>query len=182
MSFAYLPVVLAAEGGFNPLDVSGAGGFLWTLVIFVAALPFMWKVVFAKVAGALTERDAKASEAIVAAQRAGEEAEKARAEIEVKLGEAQAEASKLLAQAKERAEVRERDIVESAKREAESMIESARQAIEVEREKALAAIRGEVVELSLNAASKVLGRNVSGEDDRRMVEELVSSKAGGGQG
>lgn len=180
MTLAYLPVALAAEGGFNPLDVSGGGGFLWTLIIFAAALPFMWKIVFEKVTTALSERDAKASEAIVLAQRAGEEAEKARAEIEVRLGEAQAEASKLLAQAKERAEVRERDIVDGAKREADAMIESARSAIEVEKEKALAAIRSEVVELSMNAASKVLGRNVGSEDDRRLVEELVGSGSGSG--
>ena len=169
-----LPLAIA-EGGFNPLDVSGMGGFLWTVVIFLAALPFMWKVVFSKVTTALADRDARAAEAIVAAERASQDAERARAEVEVRLGEAQAEAAKLLSQARERAEVRERDIVESARREAESMIASARASIEVEKEKALAAIRGEVVELSLNAASKVLGRNVGSEDDRRLVQELVGT-------
>ena len=37
MSLAHLPIALA-EGGFNPLDVSGMGGFVWTLVIFGLAL------------------------------------------------------------------------------------------------------------------------------------------------
>ena len=137
----------------------------------------MWKIVFSKVAAGLSERDAKASEAIVAAERANEEAERARAEVEVRLGEAQAEAAKLMTLAKERAEVRERDIVDNAKREAEAMISSARTTIEVEKDKALAAIRGEVVALSMNAASKVLGRNVGSEDDRRLVEELVGAPA-----
>lgn len=185
MSPAYLPVALLAEGkSFNPLDISGIGGFLWTVIIFAAALPFMWKVVFSKVTSALTERDAKASEAIALAERASENAERARAEVEVRLGEAQAEAAKLLAQAKERAEVRERDIVDNAKREAEAMVDTARKSIEVEKEKALSAIRGEVVALSMQAASKVLGRNVGSDDDRRMVEEFVSSDAttGGGRG
>ena len=36
-------------------------------------------------------------------------------------------------------------------------------------------IRGEVVELSLSAAGKVLERQVAGADDRRIVEELVST-------
>ena len=85
------PAIAIAEGGFNPLDVSASGGMIWTIVIFVVALPLMWKVVFGQIAAALGERDAKASEAIVAAQRASEEAEKSRAAVEVALGEAQVE-------------------------------------------------------------------------------------------
>jgi F0F1-type ATP synthase membrane subunit b/b' len=54
------------------------------------------------------------------------------------------------------------------------MIEAARNAIQTEQEKALSTIRAEVVEISLHAASKVLGRTVAGEDDRRLVRELVS--------
>jgi len=175
MSPATIPFAVLAEGkGFNPLDVSGIGGFLWTLVIFAAALPFMWKVVFSKVTAALTERDAKASEAIVLAQRASEEAAAARAAVEARLSDANAQAQKLVSEAKERAELREREIVEQAKREADQMLGAARAAIEVEKDKALAAIRGEVVNLSLSAATKVLGRNVGSADDRRLVEELVA--------
>ena len=172
-----LPIA-AAEGGFNPLDVSQSGGMIWTIVIFLAALPFMWKVVFGKITAALVERDAKASEAIVAAQRASEEAEQSRAAVEVALGEAQAESAKLLSQARERAEVRERDILEKAKQESEAMIESARTTIQAEQEKALSAIRNEVVDLSLSAASTVLGRAVNSEDDRRLASELVSTQRG----
>ena len=80
----------------------------------------------------------------------------------------------LMALARERAEARERDIVDSAKREAGAMIESARGAIQAEQEKALSAIRNEVVDLSLNAASKVIGRNVGSQDDRKLVSELVA--------
>ncbi len=172
-------MLLFAEGGggFNPLDPSGLGNLLWTVVIFVIALPFMWKLVFSKITSALEERDSKASEAIRSAEMASERAEAARAEVEVKLGEAQTEAARLLTEARERAEVRERDIVANAKKEADAMIEAARATIEAEKEKALTAIRGEVVDLSLKAASKVLGRQVGGEDDRRLVEELVGAAA-----
>jgi F-type H+-transporting ATPase subunit b len=172
-----MPTTLFLAEGLNLLDPAGAGNFIWTLVIFLVALPVMWKMVFARIAGALNERDAKASEAIVAAERASEAAEAARAEVEVKLGEAQTEAAKMLSDAKERAEVRERDIVDNAKKEADAMIEAARSAIEAEKDKALTAIRAEVVDLSMAAASKVLGRNVGSEDDRRLVQEMVGAGA-----
>lgn len=168
-------VVLESEGGFNPLDVN-AGSFIWTLVIFVIALPFMWKVVFGPITAALYERDVKASEAATAAEKAREEAAKSAAKVEVALGEAQAEAARHLATARERAEARESDIVENAKREASAMIDGARTQIQAEQEKALATIRAEVVELSLSAASKVLGRSVNSEDDRRLVTGLVAEQ------
>ena len=55
---------MIASEGFNPLEV-GAGSFLWTLVIFGVPLPFMWKLVFSRIAAMATERDALASEAIL---------------------------------------------------------------------------------------------------------------------
>lgn len=173
---------LATSGGFNPLDPSGGGLALWTWIIFLVALPPIWKVVMGPIARALEERDERAARAIESAERASREAEKARAEVEVKLGEAQAQAAKLLAQARERAEDREREMIDQAHREAQAMIERARADIEAEREKALLAIRDEVVDLSLEAASRVLAKRVDSTEDRRLVEELVSSAAGKGLG
>ncbi|HJO27327.1 MAG TPA: F0F1 ATP synthase subunit B [Planctomycetota bacterium] len=171
-----IPFLAFSEGGgFNPMDLAGGGGIFWTWLIFLLSLPFIWTVVMKKVSVALLERDDKAVLAIAAAEQASRAAEAARAEVEVRLGEAQAEAAKLLAVARERAEVREREIIEEAKASAEGLLDSARRAIQAEQDKALSAIRAEVVELSLNAAGAVLGRNVSAEDDRRLVGELISS-------
>lgn len=176
-----LSILLASEGGgFHPLlHVGGPGNFLWTLIIFGLALVPMWKLVFGKIAGGMTARDGRVAEAIQAAERASAEAEKSRAAVEVALGEAQAEAAKLMAEARERAETREREILAEAKRESEALVDSARATIRAEQEKALATIRNEVVELSLDAASRVIGRRVDGEDDRRLVAELVSSTKAG---
>lgn len=177
-----LPIAVLAEGGsLNLFDPSGFGGYFWTLVIFFAALPFMWKIVMGPITRVLEERDEQANRAIAAAEKASGDAERARAEVEVKLGEARADAAQLLSEARERAETREREIVEAAKSDAQNMVESARVAIRSEQEKALAAIRGEVVELSLNAASQVLGRNVGSDDDRRLVSELVGSTKEAGE-
>lgn len=171
----FLSLSSGGEGGFNPLDLAAGGNLLWTWVIFLAALPFVWKIVMGPVTNALEERDEHAARAIAAAEKASSEAEKARADVEVALGEAQAEAATLLAQARSRAEVREHEIVDAAKQEAASMVDSARKAIRAEQDKAISAIRNEVVDLSLDAASQVLERRVDAEDDRRLVESLVSS-------
>ena len=169
-----------AEGGFNPMDFNGIGGTFWTWVIFLLALVPAWKFVLGPISRALIERDEAALAAVTKAEAASRDAEQARAEVEVKLGEARTEAAKILAAARDRGESREREIVEHAKQEAAAMLENARSQIRSEQEKALAAIRGEVVELTLGAASKVLERNVASEDDRRIVGEFVGAPTGGG--
>ena len=167
---------LAAGDGFNPLDVNGGGNLLWTIIIFALALPFMWKLVMGPVTAALEERDDLAARAITAAEKAQSAAEKAQADVEVALGNAKTEAATMMAEARKRAEAREHEIVESAKAEAASMVESARKAIRTEQDKAISTIRNEVVDLSINAASRVLERNVGSEDDRRFVSDLVAGQ------
>lgn len=169
-------LLLSADGsgGFDPMDFKGFGNAFWTLLIFALSIPLIWKMVMGPIVGALQERDEQTARAIEEAKRASEEAEKARAAAEVARGEAQAEVATLMAEARERAEAREHEIVEAAKTEASSLIEAARSAIRAEEDKALSAIRAEVVELSLGAARKVIGRNVGSDDDRQVVEALVS--------
>jgi F-type H+-transporting ATPase subunit b len=169
-----LLVSSGGEGGFNPLDLAAGGNTLWTWVIFLIAIPFIWGTVMGPVTRALEERDAKAERAIVAAEKASREAEEARAKLEVTLAEAQSEAAKVVAEARSRAEARGHEIVESAKAEAAGLVEGARKAIRAEQDKAISAIREEVVDLAMNAASRVLERQVGSEDDRRLVDQLVT--------
>lgn len=160
---------------FNPMAAGGFGGFLWTVIIFVIALPFIWKIVMGPVTAGLVQRDEQAFAAIESAEKAAREAEKVRAEVEVKLGEAQASAAKLLSEARERAEKREHEIIDLAKKEAETLRERAKADIETAKDQALTSIRDEVVELSLAAAGQIIQRRVDAEDDRRLAAELVSA-------
>jgi F-type H+-transporting ATPase subunit b len=174
LAFSLIPVSLAAsEGGFNPLDVSGVGNFLWTLIIFLASLWPIWKFVMGPITRALAERDARAEQAIQAAQKASGDAERARAEVEAKLAEARSEAQRIVTEARVRAESVGKQVEAGSRAEALKLLEQAKREIEVERDKALSSIRGEVVELSLSAASAVLQRNVGSADDRRIVAESL---------
>ena len=69
-------------------------------------------------------------------------------------------------------------MIDAAEERSREMLEAARRAIEAEKQKAVSAIRDEVVELSLASAEAVIGRRVSGDDDRRLVGELVDRLRG----
>ena len=162
-------------GGFNPIDLAAGGNLFWTAAIFLISVPFIWAVVMGPVTRALEERDQKTERAIAAAEKASKDAEAARATLEVTLGEARAEAAKLLAEARTRAEARAHEIEDGAKGEAAKLLDGARKAIKAEQDKAVSAIRNEVVELSLRAASQVLERNVGSDDDRRFARQVVAA-------
>ncbi|MFT7671223.1 MAG: F-type H+-transporting ATPase subunit b [Planctomycetota bacterium] len=168
-------LAISGDTKFDPMDLNGLGGTMWTWIIFFACLPFIWKFVMGPITTALAERDEQAFAAIESAEKANQEALKVRAEVEVKLGEAQAGAAKLLSEARERAEKREHEIVELAKKEADTLRERAKADIGTAKDQAMAAIREEVVEISLMAAGEVIKRRVDAEDDRRLVSELVAS-------
>lgn len=169
---------LSAEGGegFNPLDLSTASNTLWTIIIFAVALGAMWKLVWKPMADHLEQRDHKAEEAAHAAEKAREEAQRSEAEVRRKLDEAQKEASRIITEARAMGEAQGREAIAAAQAQSQQQLERAKAEIEREKTKALAEIRETVVEISMDAAGRVIGRSVADEDQRRYVREFVTSQ------
>ena len=154
--------LLAGGDGFDPFDPNGAGNLIWTLLIFLLALPFMWKMVFGPISAALLERDSKANEAVNAAQAASEQAERSQRGGRGRPRQRQRRGQ----EDRRRGHLPRRDPRAGHRRERQ---EGGRgddrqgQGTSIgERDKAVATIRGEVVDLSLKAATEVLGRKVDG--------------------
>jgi len=168
-------------GGFDPLSLSFGSNTFWTLVIFLLALPVMWKMVWGPMAHALEERDKKAEEAVHAAEAAKAAAEKAQSEMERRLAEAQKQLAKEIADARAMGERQGQEALAQAQQQAQQLLERAKAEIERERIKALSEIRETVVELSLDAATRVVGRSVGDDDQRRFVRDFVASASGGGR-
>ncbi|HET6203689.1 MAG TPA: F0F1 ATP synthase subunit B [Planctomycetota bacterium] len=172
------PVPLSSEGaGFNPADPSTWPNAVWTVVIFVAAAPLMWKFVFGPIVRALDARDERARKAVAEAQAARDEAKRAEAAVHARLAEASREVASILARGQAQAERQGKELLEKAEADARRSKERALAEIDAARARALGEIRGEVVDLSLLAASEVLRRNLDGADHRRLVEEVLEKAA-----
>ena len=90
------------------------------------------------------------------------------------LAEARTEAEEILVRAQRVAdENRERDLAET-RAELEQMRERAAADIVAEKERALAEVRGQVADLALAAAARVVGETMTGERERRLVEEFLA--------
>jgi F-type H+-transporting ATPase subunit b len=133
----------------------------------------MWKFVFGPITKALKERDERAEEAIGIAKEAKAAAESAKQESENALATARSEAQQQIAQAREAAEKLKADLESKARAEIERERANARAEIVAEKTKAMNEIRELVVQLSLDATSKLLKREVSGEDQKKFVGDLI---------
>jgi len=168
-----IPCIAAAGGGFNPIDFSHLSVTFWTIVIFLLALYPMIKFVFGPIARALDAQDAKARKAVTDAEAARDEAGRLKGEMEERLAGLREQEEELLAQARTKAEEAGREIQEKAKIEGERQLERARRAIAQEEARARAELRREVVDLTITAAGKVVGRSLTDGDQRSYVADLV---------
>ncbi len=85
-----------------------------------------------------------------------------------------AESEEILVRAQRVAdESRERDMAET-RADLEQMRERAAADIVAEKERALAEVRGQVADLALAAAARVVGETMTGERERRLVDEFLA--------
>ena len=83
------------------------------------------------------------------------------------------EAAEIVEEARRDGERLREDLRSKARSEAERMIQSAERQIQLETSRALEQIRREAVDLSVMIASKILQRNLSKEDNERLIDEAL---------
>lgn len=164
----------AEEAPKGPFAIN-PGVSIWTLVVFVLLFGLLAKFVWPQILAAVEAREKKIQAQLDQAEQANREAQRVLAEYQQKVAAAKTEAQELLAAGRQAAEKVREDMLARARQEHEDLIGRARREIAAEREKAVAELRGEAVELSLAAASKVLERNLDSEADRRLVRQYLDS-------
>ena len=174
-------LILASEGSGNG-DTSGwmekwlsfdPGLFLWTIVTFFIVLAILkWKA-WGPLINALDKREEDIREALASAEKARQDAEKASSEYEDMMKKARVEAQQIVADGKAAGERVKNDIESAANDKANEIIEKAKAQIDAERRKAIQEIKSSVVDLSMDAAAKVIERNLDSDDNRKLVDQAL---------
>ena len=139
------------------------------LILFVILAVFAWE----PLRKTLAERRERIEQGLKDADQARRDRESAEAERLAALAEARKEANDILTRAQKVAqESRDADIA-ATKAELERMRERAADDIEAEKKRAIAEIRGEVADLALRAAGKVVGETMTDARQRRLVDEFL---------
>ena len=166
----------AHEGGWMEKWLSfDPGLFMWTIVTFIIVLFILkWKA-WGPLMSALDKREEDIKNALLAADRAKADAEKASQDYEELIKKAHSESQQIISDSKIAGEKVKTIIESAAKEKAEEMVEKAKIQIEAESQKAIQGIKSSVVDLSIEAATKILEKNLDSEDNRKLVDQTLDS-------
>ena len=164
----------AHEGGWMEKWLSfDPGLFMWTIVTFLIVLFILkWKA-WGPLMSALDKREKDIREALSSAEKAREEADKVAEDYDEMIRKAQSEAQKIVAESKAIGERVREEIKGTAEKEARKILDKAQVQIQFEKEKAVQEIKSAVVDFSLQAASKVIEKNLESEDNRRLINDAI---------
>ena len=149
------------------------GTSFWTLVIFGLLMVVLAKWAFPPILGYAQAREERIQRSLDEANRAREESREALEAQRRELAKAHEESQLIIARGRQDAEKVRAELLERARAEQEEVLERAKREIEREREQALESIRREAVELSIAAASHLVGRRLDAEEDRRLVRDYL---------
>jgi F-type H+-transporting ATPase subunit b len=177
-----LAVATGAAGGAIALTAEGeqAAGLtinlFWVLVSainFLLLLAIVWTFAFKPLTRTLDDRRNAIEQGLKDAEQARRDRESAEAERVQTLAEARREANDILARAqKVSQETRDADIA-ATREELERMRDRATADIDAEKQRAIGELRGEVADLALAAAGRVVGESMTDDRQRRLVREFL---------
>jgi len=173
IAVAAAPLYAAEEGATLSPFAGNVGNALWTLVIFVIVVVVLGKFAWGPVLSLLQEREEFIHKSLSDARRDREEAEARLRDYAGKLQSAQAEAVGIIESARKDAERLREELRTKARSEADTMIRNAERQIELQTSRALQQIRQEAVDLSVNIASKLLQRNITKEDNEKLIADAL---------
>jgi F-type H+-transporting ATPase subunit b len=155
----------------NPLVQPDPGLYIWTIATFLILLWLLAKFAWRPLLAALEQRQETIRKSLDDAQQAKQDLERLNAESRKILSEARVQAESILSQTRTDASRLRDELKQKAQSEAAGVIKNAERQIEMETARAIQQIRNEAVDISIAIASKVLERNVTREDNERLIEE-----------
>lgn len=157
------------ELGFNlPVLIAQLVNFFLLLVILRI---FLYKPVLEM----LDRRTQRIREGLDAAEQSKEQATQAEAEVSRQLEQSRAQGQALIGQAQEAATRIQEEARNQARTEGDAILERARREIQLERDQAIAELRAQFGELTVEAAEKVIGQSLDRAAHRRLIEETLAA-------
>ena len=156
----------------NPL-VPSANEIIWGSLAFLVLLGIMWKFGVPAVKNMEQAREDRIRNDLEAAERARTEAEAEKEQYLAQIGGAREEAGRIIEEARQSAEQVRRDLITRAETEANEVRARAEADIEAQRQRAMAELRGDVAQLSIDLAERIVERNLDRDTQRQLVDSFI---------
>ena len=169
--------LILASGGGGLTDVN-PWTFLWAWVAFGITLYLLSRMAWPMLAAKMEEREIRIREGLDKAEEAERRARELLEKQETVLNEAREDAKRLIAEGRDAASRIRQEAIEAAQVEIGKERERAKREIDVERKRAVSELREAAVDLTLDAAGRVLQRSLTDEDHRRLATEVIGEVEG----
>jgi len=157
----------------NPLVQPDPGLFIWTILTFLILVTLLAKFAWRPLLQALDSRQELIRKSLDEAQQARMELERLHDESAQILRQARVDAEAVIVQTRSDAAKLREELRQKAKAEADGIVRNAERQIQLETQRALQQLRHEAADLSVMIASKILQRNMTREDNERLIEEAL---------
>jgi F-type H+-transporting ATPase subunit b len=157
----------------NPLVQVDPGLFIWTILTFLVLVTLLAKFAWRPLLQSLEARQETIRKSLADAEKARQELERLNQESETIINRARVEAESIVGASRADAERLRGELREKARAEAEGIIRNAERQIQLETARALEQIRNEAADLSVAIASKIIQKNLTKEDNERLIDEAL---------
>ena len=149
------------------------GDFILITGSFLLLIFLVKKYAWGNISSILDERAGKISSDIDGAEEARKKAEELASKREAELAGSRTEAKTIIENAKETAEKSKSDILAEAKLEAGRLKEKANQEIAQNKAEALQSVKGEVADLTVSLAGKIISQNLDGHAHKELIDQYI---------
>ena len=153
------------------------GLIFWTTIAFGVLFFVLSKYAWKPILKSVNDRESSIKDALDEAEKARLEMENLQADNERILKEARAEREAMLKEARELKNKMIADAKEEAQAQASKMIEQAQASIETEKKAAIADLKSQVANLSIEIAEKVVREELSNKDKQMQLVESMLGEA-----
>jgi F-type H+-transporting ATPase subunit b len=147
---------------------------IWTAITFLLLVIVLSKFAWGPIVKMLEQREHTIREAIEQAKKERTEAERMLNEQRATLAAAQREAAALAQTSKQEVEKLRGELTARARKEADELVASARKQIQEEKTKAVAELKGQVADLAIDAARRLIQSSLDEKAQRALVEEYIA--------
>ncbi|OJV62377.1 MAG: ATP synthase F0 subunit B [Clostridiales bacterium 38-18] len=148
--------------------------FVFQLINTLILYLILRKFLFGPVTAFMEKRENEIKNQIQAAKNLDLEAQQLKADYEAKLIHADDEGKDIVKKYTQRAENRAFEIVKAAETEVDTMKLNAHRELERERVKAVNELKGQISELTILAASKVVEKDLNEADHKELINKFIS--------
>jgi F-type H+-transporting ATPase subunit b len=172
---------LAASSSTNPL-IPSATELILGLIGFVVIFGAFYKVLLPRLQQTLTERTEAIEGGLERAEEAQAEARQLLEQYQAQLADARHEAARLREEAREQGAQIKAELRAEGEAEKNRLLEAAHAQIDTDRQQALAALRQQVGELSVELAGRIVGESLTDEARQsRVVDRFLGELEGSGE-